>query len=48
MTFTFDSNIISYLLRGEGETLKNFESNIIDGNNCYTIGGIITGAKYEK
>ena len=37
MTYCFDSNTISYFLRGEGGVQDNFQREIIESGNFYSI-----------
>jgi predicted nucleic acid-binding protein len=41
MTYALDTNIISYLLRGEGEVDKYFEQEIVNANNLYVIPPVV-------
>jgi len=37
MTYAFDTNTVSYLLRGEGNVEKHFQQEIIQAGNTYAI-----------
>ncbi|MCL2604527.1 MAG: PIN domain-containing protein [Defluviitaleaceae bacterium] len=41
LTYTLDTNTISYLLRGEGNVEKHYINEIIEYGNNYTIPGIV-------
>jgi len=42
MTYALDSNTISYMIRNEGNTLKNFTLEIVEHGNHYAIPFIVT------